>query len=65
MDEVLKLNLEYGTINIKIPNQIAQKCRSSQPDRGELEDHIEVTNQIAQMEKKFLNRSWKVCNGLR
>ena len=52
MDEAFKLNLEDGTINFEWSNQIAQKCRKYQPDRGELEDQIGVTNQFFRMEKK-------------
>ena len=46
MEEALKLNLEDGTIYFERSNQTAQKCRSSQPDQGKLEDQLNVTNKI-------------------
>ena len=57
MKKTLKINLEDGTIGFERSNQSAQKCKRSQPDREKLEDQLEIPNQIAQMEKKFLNRS--------
>ena len=57
IDEALKLNLEDGTIYFERSNKIAQRCISSQPDKGKLEDQLEVTNKIARMESSLLNIS--------
>ena len=65
MKKTLKINLEDGTIEFEQSNQSTQKCKRSRPDRERLEDQLEISNIIAQMEKKFLNRSRKIGQSTR
>ena len=60
--KVLKLNLEEETIKFKRSNKIAQELWSYRSDQGRLDNQLELDNQIAQMEKKFLIRSKKIMH---
>ena len=50
-----QLNLEDKAINFERSNQITQKRISSWLDQGRLENQVELSNEIYQVGKYFLN----------